>query len=159
MAVMLLALPVFKLQSQSFTEKMFQAGVSYDTFATATFADLKAVKSHDASFGGGIGLNAFVTKRYGVGLEAVSSTPTEGKFLDALNAKAIVRLPIAILAPSVFAGGGYNFETEKPDIFSGGGIELKVWKNAAAFGDARYVYVPAAEKGYGQARLGLRLNF
>lgn len=134
---------------------MFPAGISSDVYGTATFTDLKSLKSNSGKYGGGIGLNAFFTKKVGIGLEANSQTPNAGKFLDEVNAKAILRLPIAILAPNVFGGGGWSFERDNPDLFGGGGVSLKVWKNTSAFGDARYVYVPESDKGYPMVRLGL----
>lgn len=161
MAAALIALSVIPSQSQekTFTEKMFPAGVSFDAYATATFGDIDSLNLDSAELGGGIGVNAFVTKNFGIGLEANASTPESGTFLDEANAKAILRLPITVLAPQAFAGAGYQFATDDVDVFAGAGGEIKVSKNASVFADARYVYVPQLDEGYPMVRAGLRFNF
>lgn len=151
-----ISLAVTQVQAEN---KFFGAGISFDTAATASFADLQKIDSKSATYGASLGVNAFVSKRFGIGAEINSQSPETGTLVDEINGKAIWRLPVTILAPQVFGGGGYLLESKQADVFGGGGVELKLWRNTSAFADGRYVYVPEAEKGFAMARLGLRHSF
>ena len=143
---------------ESLSDRLFPAGLSFDTFAVAK---VDTDNGNRSDYGGGLGLNAFFNKHFGIGVEAISSSPNQGNVIDEGNAKLIARLPVAILSPSIFAGGGRSFETEEFTAFGGAGVEIKVSKNASIFGDGRYVVQAdrIRDPGYALARVGVRFNF
>lgn len=131
--------------------------VSVDVYGTARF--LKGDES--TQLGGGIGINAFVTSHFGIGVEVESEDPESELFVESLNAKLIGRHAFGKLVPYGFVGGGYQFEAEDYTLFAGAGSEYKFNENVALFSDARW-NIPnetTVNDGHVQARLGLRFTF
>lgn len=133
----------------------FKAGLSYDTFATANLDT-----PDNPTWGAGLGVNAFVTERFGVSGELVTEN-TNYKVFDGANASLVFREPIGDrVAPYAFLGGGYLFERESWQGHAGAGIEVAVTDNFSLFGDARWVTpVRESRPDYPAARAGLRFKF
>lgn len=128
---------------------------SFDTFGTADLSDPDA-----PVFGVGVGLNGFVTKHFGGGVELVAQN-TSYKVFDGINGNLIARYPLGDrLTPYALAGGGYLFERDAWNAHAGGGLELRVTGNASVFADARWVSpLRRAEPDYPFTRFGLRFGF
>ena len=86
---------------------------------------------------------------------------TTGPFIDSASGNLIARLPIGNtgLAPYIFGGGGYEFDTVHQGFGQvGGGLEFRFMEHAGVFIDARYVIADKTDN-YGVGRAGLRINF
>lgn len=114
-------------------------------------------------FGAGVGVNYFLTRNFGLGLEgdwlAGDSTINEvaGSF--------IYRCPFENAthsfgwAPYAFIGGGGQFDGQNVGFgFAGGGAEARFSRSFAVFADGRYV-IHDSTIDYGFFRLGCRLIF
>ena len=115
-------------------------------------------------WGGGLGVNYFFAKYFGLGVEQDlfgrndngSSSYTEwGTF-----GNAFLRYPICSLniAPYVIVGGGviYGKKTVGGGTV-GGGLEYRISDNIALFGDARWLYTE--DNNAVMARTGLKFAF
>ena len=115
-------------------------------------------------WGGGLGVNYFFAKYFGLGVEQDlfgrndngSSSYTEwGTF-----GNACLRYPICSLniAPYVIVGGGviYGKKTVGGGTV-GGGLEYRISDNIALFGDARWLYTE--DNNAVMARTGLKFAF
>lgn len=114
----------------------------------------------DIRFGGGVGINYFITRNIGIGADAYSENNT-GTFVDSASANLILRLPLgqSRFAPYAFGGGGRQFDLTKVWFGQvGAGMEYRITPNIGAFMDARWV-LPEEAKYYGVARLGIRFAF
>lgn len=114
----------------------------------------------DSNWGAGVGVNYFFCRNFGVGGEAFS-TDTDGPFVDNATVNLILRLPLADtgLAPYVFGGAGYQFDSAKKWFGEGGiGLEYRFLPHVGLFTDARAM-VPESTKYTGMARAGLRVSF
>jgi len=116
--------------------------------------------SHDTRLGGGLGVNYFFNRYFGLGADAYLED-TKGSFIDSTSVNLIARLPIGQsgFAPYAFGGGGYQFDMARVWFGQfGAGMEYRFTRNIGAFIDARLV-VPDETGDYGLARLGLRFAF
>lgn len=113
-------------------------------------------------WGGSVGMNYFLTKNFGLGVDA-HGLDNDGGFVDAGSASAIVRFPIDVahLAPYIFGGGGRIFEG--PDSWTGHvgvGLELRLNHRTGLFADGRHIF--AKRNNVSDAalvRAGLRMAF
>jgi opacity protein-like surface antigen len=123
-----------------------------------------------AWWGGGVGLNYFMTRHIGLGVD-VNIPNNDGNFIDSVNASVYLRLPweAAGFAPYIFGGGGRMTEpTWQWSIHAGVGLEFRFNPITGIFADARYVWADDAQpNGYKGKydgdnlvlRAGLRLAF
>jgi hypothetical protein len=114
----------------------------------------------NSQFAAGAGVNLFFSKMVGIGADAWSENTT-GRFIDNVSGSLIVRFPIGgtPLAPYVFGGGGYEFESVSQGFGQfGGGVEIRFNPHVGFFVDARYI-VAARTDDWGLGRAGLRLSF
>ena len=143
--------------------------VSFDTFFQVRTDDFD-----DERMGAGIGINYFLTRNWGIGIEG-SAENTSGVFVEATRANLIYRIPINRSAIYVFAGAGANFcvppepesalESGESDeggdkwaIDVGVGIEHRFAKHFGAFTDIRLDKIE--DRGAtALARLGFRIPF
>lgn len=114
----------------------------------------------DGRLGAGGGINYFFTRYVGIGGDAFSESANH-TFIDNASASLILRLPIDSirLAPYIFAGGGYQFETaDRAFAQAGGGVEFRFTKGFGVFTDARFIVINNA-KDFGVGRAGIRFSF
>jgi Outer membrane protein beta-barrel domain len=140
--------------------------LSVDVFGTASLGQYSLDNisgsriRQDTEVGAGVGVNYFLTRNLGVGVDMYSEDTT-GKFIDSMSGNVILRLPLGHsgFAPYAYGGGGYQFDFDEVWFAQfGGGIEYRFSRNWGAFLDARYVITDKTEN-YGLARLGVRFAF
>jgi hypothetical protein len=129
-----------------------------DAFYTGFYGS-HGSKFHTGS-GGGVGLNFFFAKYFGIGYEAAwydnggtaEHLPLAGNFF--------FRYPICSLnlAPYAMVGGGAAWDGQCLGYGNvGGGLEYRVTKNIGLFADGRYFY--GGVGNVGNFRAGLRFAF
>lgn len=114
----------------------------------------------DLRLGAGAGLNYFVTRHFGLGVEAYSED-TGHSFIDDTSISLIGRLPLGHsgFAPYLYGGAGHQFDPiELNHLHAGGGMEYRFTSKLGLFVDARYVFTDETED-YGLGRVGLRIGF
>lgn len=137
---------------------------SADIFAVGTFA--QSSLSHNGGFskkdewGGGAGINYFLTKNLGIGGD-FDVTSRQSPIVDTTTGNLIFRVPFEKLhlAPYIFGGAGYQFRGINQFVGGGGvGVEFRICEHIGIFCDGRYL---AAKKtnGYAMGRLGVRFSF
>jgi len=95
--------------------------------------------------GGGIGLNFFFARYFGIGWEgSVYSNDGTASWLP-LNGNFFIRYPICAwnLAPYVMVGGGADFQRNRKSIGFGDvglGLEYRLTDHIGLFSDGRYYY-------------------
>jgi hypothetical protein len=127
-----------------------------DMFGTYATRDRSGDKGDH--WGGGLGVNWFLTEHIGVG---VDSYLEELRTPYRANASLILRLPLQDLglAPSVFGGGGRQFEiVPQWTRHAGVGLELRLNRYTGLFADGRRVF-PEDTEDYTLIRAGLRLGW
>lgn len=110
---------------------------------------------------GGVGLNYFLTRHVGAGIDTHFGD-FKGGFFDNVSASLIVRAPIESLrtAPYAFGGAGGNFEGINHWTYHAGlGVEVRATRNVGVFGDVRYTWNEGSVKDGALTRIGVRLNF
>ena len=117
----------------------------------------------DSGPGGGVGVNYFVSRFFGVGIEGLAFDG--GSSVDTVSTATlnfIARYPIESLhlAPYAFIGAGGQLMTNEEQVGGdfGGGVEYRLTRNWGVFVDGRYVLC-ADTNDYGLARLGVRFAF
>lgn len=111
--------------------------------------------------GGGLGVNVFFARYFGLGYEAFWTASNDGTKFP-LGGNAFFRYPICSLnlAPYVMVGGGAAWPTSGPGFGYGNvgaGLEYRFTNNVGVFVDGRYMY-----GGVGNIvglRSGLRVAF
>jgi hypothetical protein len=135
------------------------------------------IKGERGRWGGGVGVNYFFTRYFGIGGDANWSDHRGfgGPATDWVMGNAIVRLPICNsgFAPYVYGGGGRQFNglfREDGEVFAGkryewfadlgAGLEYRFTPGLGIFGDARYMW-HLKDGGVDRLalRAGLRLAF
>ncbi|MDB6028871.1 MAG: hypothetical protein JWM68_5094 [Verrucomicrobiales bacterium] len=132
----------------------------YTTTGRSNFEDIFTHNVRGGRFGGGIGLNYFITKFIGVSTD-VEMGDNGRQFIDSAAANLVLRLPLdaAHLAPYVFGGGGGQFDpTSQWMADVGVGIEFRINHWTGIFADGRYVW-PEKTGDYGLFRAGMRFAF
>ncbi len=113
---------------------------------------------HGGRFGGGVGMNYFFTRNFGLGADS-QILDNGGDFIDNASGNVIFRWPIGCVAPYVFGGGGREFGPHYQWTGdAGGGVEFRLNHWTGIFADARYVFT-AKTSDYALIRAGLRLAF
>lgn len=139
-----------------FRDTEFQIDAFYTGFVGSRDSTL-----HTGS-GGGIGLNFFFAKYFGIGWEgSVYSNDGTASWLP-LNGNFFIRYPICAwnLAPYVMVGGGADFQRDRHSIGFGNvgaGIEYRITDNIGLFSDGRYYY--GGSGNVANIRGGLRFAF
>jgi hypothetical protein len=139
--------------------------LSLDLFGTFTsdesqFSHLFQHDIRDGVWGGGVGLNYFITREIGIGGD-LNMPDDGGKLVDAMAANVIARFPIesAGLAPYVFGGAT---RLTQPDWEWAGqfgvGLEVRFNPVTGIFIDGRYMW-PENITDLLELRAGLRLVF
>lgn len=153
--------------SKSFKQPVIEEAVAcfadneftFDVFATYQHADSSGY--YTDGFGGGVGVNAFFARYFGIGVEGFwSEESAEDKVIHSVNGMAILRYPIdsICLAPYVFGGGGGIFNSINSEAyFAGAGLEYRWSPTMGVFGDGRYTWTE--ENDVAIYRLGLRFAF
>jgi len=130
--------------------------VSLDLFGT--YADRDKNGAAGDFWGGGLGLNYFLTRYIGIGADSYIE---EWKAPYRLNGSLFLRVPIDSLglAPYAFGGGGREWKySVQWTEHVGGGLELRFNRNVGIFADGRRVFCDVTPD-YWLARFGLRLVF
>jgi hypothetical protein len=117
---------------------------------------------HGDGFGGGLGINYFFQRYFGIG---VDTTLTDGdtSAVWQISGSLIGRYPIELgsvcLAPYVKVGGGLQVDGGPEGYIStGGGLEFRVTPRLGIFGEGSYNF-SEGENDFAQARLGMRFVF
>lgn len=140
----------------------------------------------DDVFGGGLGVNYYFTRHFGIGVEGMLFD-TDGDPFGSTAANAFLRLPIANsgLAFYTFAGAGVVFNADKVnrddlrDVRSravdnddstgledalfeahiGVGVEYRFNPRLGIFSDLRHTFIEDDADNYTSARAGIRIVF
>ncbi len=131
-----------------------------DIFGTYSAVDGNG--AYDDGFGGGIGVNKFFRRYFGLGLEGYFwDGATNGDVISSVAGSLIARYPIEQLhiAPYLMGGIGGGFDsTDQFNVLAGGGLDLRFTPNFGVFSDGRYVWTDKTND-YGLIRAGLRFAF
>jgi hypothetical protein len=127
------------------------------------FTDLFDTNIRHGFWGGGAGLNYFITRELGLGVDFNMSDKPEGRLVDDVVGNVFVRLPLGNsgVAPYFFGSGGRGISPIYQWVYGGGvGLEYR-WNPATGiFTDARFLW---GDKGtvYNKLliRAGLRIVF
>lgn len=112
------------------------------------------------TWGGGVGLNYFITREIGLGGD-INIPDNDGNFIDSASGSLILRLPFETtgLAPYIFGGGGrLTDRTWEWAGHAGVGLEFRVNPITGFFADARYIW-PDKSGDSLLLRTGLRFIF
>lgn len=130
-----------------------------DAFGTGAFYD-----AGNPGWGGGLGLNYFAWRYFGLGVEQfVVGRQDKGAEWGTFG-HLFLRYPFCWgLSPYAMVGIGKMYGDSRRSIGAGdvgGGLEWRFTENIGLFGDARWVYSPQLDNGGGVlARTGLRFAF
>ncbi|MDZ4816633.1 MAG: hypothetical protein SGI71_10240 [Verrucomicrobiota bacterium] len=152
--------PVIEERVETETSLFRDNETSFDVFGLYVGAIDRGVIRD--GFGGGIGMNHFFTRHFGVGIEGDIWENNDDVAGNA-NASLIARYPMEFLgqalAPYIFGGGGAVFAGgPEASGHGGGGLEWRFNHNWSVFGDGRYVVVDNLND-YAMGRGGLRWIF
>jgi hypothetical protein len=133
--------------SPNTTDKYTANEFSLDTFASYLAGENKLTDVFDTNirhgkWGGGLGLNYFITRELGVGVDA-NIPDNDGNFIDSVSGSAIVRIPLGNsgLAPYILAGGGRQTDPAwEWTGHLGAGLEYRFNTTTGVFLDGRYVW-------------------
>jgi len=145
-----------EVETCKFRDMEFQVDTFYSAFIGSSGSRL------GTGSGGGIGLNFFFARYFGIGWEgSVYSNQGTASFLP-LNGNFFIRYPICSLnlAPYIMVGGGADFERGRHSIGFGNvgaGIEYRITDNIGLFSDGRYYY--GGSGNVANIRGGLRFAF
>jgi hypothetical protein len=139
--------------------------LSLDLFGSFTgseqrIEDLFETNIRHGFWGGGVGLNYFITREIGLGVDA-NMPANHGALVDEVLGNLILRLPIESigLAPYVFGGGGRGIDPQWEWIGQAGvGLEFRFNPTVGIFTDARYLWLDHTSDKV-LLRAGLRLVF
>ncbi len=144
-------------------DNLFRAGeVQLDTFFAGAAGRFNGKNAN--GLGGGLGVNYFFTRYFGIGVDDTLGglTIASGKVFDNLQGNLIARLPIESwhLAPYAIAGGGSTWGNNKAQGNGnvGGGVEYRINHAVGLFVDSRYIY---GNNGLSESlnRVGVRFVF
>lgn len=146
-------------ESKAVVEPCFRAGeLQLDIFGS--YSDSVKRSDHGDGFGGGLGVNYFVTNNLGFGVSGNLSDGDVNGFWN-IDADVILRAPFEgsiCWAPYVLAGGGITTNGGTYGSWhAGGGLEWRVTHTIGLFGEGRYIW--AEEHDVTQIRAGLRFVF
>ncbi len=117
--------------------------------------------THGDGFGGGLGVNYFVTRNLGLGVEG-NIWNGNGSAIWNPNGNVIFRWPVELgghcFAPYVFGGGGGTFDgTKSGEGHAGGGLEFRANQHMGIFADGRHGF--GGDNDFTTVRVGLRFVF
>ena len=130
-----------------------------DLFASYTaFED----GQYDDGFGGGIALNYFFTRYFGIGVDGNVLDGGASGVWDSTG-RLLARYPLELgstcIAPYAFGGGGVQADgTTVGTVHAGGGLEWRATPSFGVFGEGRYTWGGGDSEAV-QARLGFRFVF
>ncbi|HYG36860.1 MAG TPA: hypothetical protein VEC99_18855 [Clostridia bacterium] len=143
--------------------------LSLDLFASyinpeRNFPDLFDTSIREGFWGGGVGLNYFLTRSFGLGADFnISSKTGDLDLVDQVTGSAILRLPLGNsgIAPYIIGSGGRSISPRYSWIYGGGvGIEARFNPTTGIFSDARFFWSErATEDNRLLIRAGVRLVF
>jgi len=141
--------------------------LSLDLFGSYTAAEEKIenifktnIKGTRGVWGGGVGLNYFLTRELGIGAD-MNMSANGRQFVDQAVGNLILRFPIESigLAPYIIGGGGRSFDPEGEWLGDVGvGLEWRFNRITGIFSDARYEWVEHSNDRL-LLRAGLRFVF
>ena len=119
----------------------------------------------DHGWGGGVGLDYFFHRYFGVGVEG-SAFGVENRANGFANLNAYLRFPIEgriCFAPYLIVGGGWEFSSVHDNLHghAGLGVDFRVTSKMSIFADARYTWTggPRVNNDFGLFRTGLSFVF
>lgn len=138
---------------------------SMDAFASFTgqengIENVFETSIRDGDVGGGLGLNYFFTREFGL-MSDLNVGSNDGRFIDVASLNLVMRFPLeeSGLAPYVFGGGGRSFDPEWEWLADvGAGLEWRFNPTTGLFTDARYMWLEDTSDRL-MIRAGLRLVF
>lgn len=132
------------------------AEVSIDLFGAYTDHDVRSGESQGDYWGGGLGVNFFLTRMLGIGVDTHTD---RWQFPQHAHASVIFRFPSgAGFAPYGLAGAGRDWDNGQWSWHAGAGLELRLNKFTGLFADGRAIF-PEDTPDYALARAGIRLGF
>jgi hypothetical protein len=131
-----------------------------DIFGTWTYTP--EASRYEDGFGGGVGVNYFVQRYFGVGVDGQIYDGGANGVWD-VTGRLIARYPIELgtycLAPYAFGGGGIQADSTTSGTWhAGAGLEWRATQKIGVFGESRYTWGAQNDDAY-QARLGVRFAF
>ena len=138
--------------------------LTYDQKSTALYSenDLFKTDIRNGTWGGGVGLNYFLTREIGISGD-INMGDNGGSFVDQALGSLILRWPIgsSCFAPYVFGGGGRAFDPTWEWLGDAGvGFEFRMNPLAGFFIDSRYLWhVKEGSSDRIFFRAGLRVVF
>lgn len=121
-------------------------------------------KQGNPGWGGGVGLNYFFLKYFGLGVEQSLAARNDASEWGTFG-NVYLRYPICSwnLAPYAVAGLGALYGSSNDAVLAGtvgGGVEYRFSDNIGLFSDARWLYNSSkSESGAVLARVGVRFAF
>ncbi|MBC8095844.1 MAG: hypothetical protein H7Y43_08525 [Akkermansiaceae bacterium] len=148
-------------QPNKFTAHEF----SFDLFGSywageSRIEDVFDTSIRDGTWGGGVGVNYFLTREIGIGGD-INIPDNGGNFVDMASGSLILRLPFETtgLAPYIYGGGGrLTDQTWEWAGHAGFGLEWRLNPITGIFADARYIWPEDASDSL-LLRTGLRFVF
>lgn len=142
----------------------FPNELTFDGFGTydkpfSRFEDVFDRPWHNGEFGGGVGINYFITRYVGFGADTFWEE--KGKFWKNVSGQVILRAPLGKsgFAPYIFGGGGKRFSPRNEWTWDGGlGLEYRFTRHVGVFGDIRYIWADRTQDAL-LPRAGLRFAF
>jgi len=138
--------------------------LSIDGFASFSAAerrieDLFDTDIRDGKWGGGAGVNYFITRELGLSGD-FNSFGNGGHFVDSISGSLVVRIPIdpVGLAPYFYGGGTRLTNPWEWAGHVGVGLEYRFNPGMGVFADARYTF-PDRVSDYLTLRTGIRFVF
>ncbi len=117
---------------------------------------------YDDGFSGGVGVNYFFARYFGIGAEAYwNDLGPDNTVIHAVNGMLLARYPIdsLCLAPYMMVGGGALMNGQNTAVgFLGSGLEYRMTESVGIFGDGRYQWNQGANDKI-VWRMGLRFAF
>jgi hypothetical protein len=139
--------------------------LNFDLFASyvapeRTFTHLAQTDIRDGAWGGGVGLNYFLTRELGIGGD-INMPNDKGNLVDSVSGSLIARFPCEQvgIAPYFFGGGGRT--TDRVWDWTGHagvGMEYRMNPLTGVFADARYIWGDKSSDAV-LFRAGLRFIF
>lgn len=116
------------------------------------------------AWGGGLGMNFFFAKYFGVGVEQDIIGRAGNAAQWATIGNFFLRYPICSwnLAPYAMVGGGGSYGGNRTGVgfgHVGGGVEYRITNNIGVFTDARYMYTSRFPENGVIGRVGMRFAF
>jgi hypothetical protein len=125
-----------------------------------SLGDIFDTSIRDGKWGGGVGLNYFLTREIGLGAD-INMSDNRGNLVDIVQASLIGRLPSETtgLAPYIFGGGGRGTDRVwEWTAHAGLGLEFRMNPLTGIFVDGRYIWADKTHDAL-LLRSGLRLVF